>query len=312
MSIPPPSASICRPRAPRARRWCWPPGGARARGGHDGSAEGDVADRRQAAAALAARQLQEGKHQRHHGGRRISRGCHRHARGSGWSATSAMRRRASWHRSPARSTRWRSDTVISYGDLLFRSYVLRDLVESKPISRSSWIPRRPVRSTARCAISPTAREATIAACSARRCCSSAWPARTSGTAGPGERGRPHGRWIGMLNVSRQGLAKLKAVMAELRTAAGLRHARHAVVAERVDRRRAAVSKCCTCTATGAGSTIWRNSVSAVDFAHAQTPFGSDARTPQPRIQANDRSARTSSRPHASADSTGTRAFRALI
>ena len=34
-------------------------------------------------------------------------------------------------RSPARSDALESDTVISYGDLLFRSYVLRDLVESK-------------------------------------------------------------------------------------------------------------------------------------------------------------------------------------
>ena len=40
-------------------------------------------------------------------------------------------RPASSPRSPVPSTELESDTVISYGDLLFRSYVLRDLVESK-------------------------------------------------------------------------------------------------------------------------------------------------------------------------------------
>ena len=67
-----------------------------------------------------------------------------------------------------------SDTVISYGDLLFRSYVLRDLVESKAdfsVVVDSSADRR--RAIAPCATSPTARAPTIAACSARRCCWSA-------------------------------------------------------------------------------------------------------------------------------------------
>jgi hypothetical protein len=61
--------------------------------------------------------------------------------------------------------------VISYGDLLFRSYVLRDLVESGG-DFAVVVDSSPtaIRAIARCAISPTARAATIAACSARRCC----------------------------------------------------------------------------------------------------------------------------------------------
>ncbi len=42
-----------------------------------------------------------------------------------------MRKPESWRPWPVRSRVWMGDTVISYGDLLFRSYVLRALVESK-------------------------------------------------------------------------------------------------------------------------------------------------------------------------------------
>ncbi len=67
-----------------------------------------------------------------------------------------------------------SDTVISYGDLLFRSYVLRDLIESQGGLRGGRgfaAVRRQQSHGAR--LSPTARAAMTAVCSARRCCWSA-------------------------------------------------------------------------------------------------------------------------------------------
>jgi phosphoenolpyruvate phosphomutase len=103
-----------------------------------------------------------------------------------------------------------SDAVISYGDLLFRSYVLRDLVESKADfsvvvdSLMSGSSNRTVRDFAYCSRgddrglfgTPVLLERVTSAAAAERA--------------------PHGRWIGILNVSRAGLAKLKATMQALR------------------------------------------------------------------------------------------------
>jgi len=99
-----------------------------------------------------------------------------------------------------------SDAVISYGDLLFRSYVLRDLMESKADfsvvvdSLMSGSSNRTVRDFAYCSRgddrglfgTPVLLERVTGAADAERA--------------------PHGRWIGLLNVSRAGLAKLKATM----------------------------------------------------------------------------------------------------
>ena len=104
-----------------------------------------------------------------------------------------------------------SDAVISYGDLLFRSYVLRDLVESKADfsvvvdSLMSGSSNRTVRDFAYCSRgddrglfgTPVLLERVTGAAAAERA--------------------PHGRWIGILNVSRAGLAKLKATMTTLRS-----------------------------------------------------------------------------------------------
>ena len=113
-----------------------------------------------------------------------------------------------------------SDTVICYGDLLFRSYVLRDLLECEADFAVV------VDSSAPGAINSTVRD--FAFCSRsddrdffgsgallQRVASLAddvagTPARTSGPL------TPQGRWIGMLHVRRQGLARLKSVMAVLR------------------------------------------------------------------------------------------------
>ena len=104
-----------------------------------------------------------------------------------------------------------SDAVISYGDLLFRSYVLRDLVESKADfsvvvdSLMTGSSNRTVRDFAYCSRgddrglfgTPVLLERVTSAADAERA--------------------PHGRWIGLLNVSQAGLAKLKATMKVLRS-----------------------------------------------------------------------------------------------
>lgn len=102
-----------------------------------------------------------------------------------------------------------SDAVISYGDLLFRSYVLRDLVESKAdfaVVVDSLPPgssNHTVRDFAYCSHgddrglfgTPVLLERIASAADSERA--------------------PHGRWIGLLNVSRAGLGKLKAMMQTL-------------------------------------------------------------------------------------------------
>jgi len=105
-----------------------------------------------------------------------------------------------------------SDTVISYGDLIFRSYVLRGLVESKA-DFSVVVDSSPAASS-----NLTVRD--FAYCSRqddrglfgtpvllKRVTSGKQPASDE---------QISGRWIGMLKVSRAGVTKLKAVMAKLR------------------------------------------------------------------------------------------------
>jgi phosphoenolpyruvate phosphomutase len=103
-----------------------------------------------------------------------------------------------------------SDAVISYGDLLFRSYVLRDLVECKADfavvvdSLMTGSSNHTVRDFAYCSRGddrglfgkPVLLERVAGAADAERL--------------------PQGRWVGMLNVSRAGLSRLKSVLAELR------------------------------------------------------------------------------------------------
>jgi phosphoenolpyruvate phosphomutase len=102
-----------------------------------------------------------------------------------------------------------SDAVISYGDLLFRSYVLRDLVECKADfsvvvdSLMTGSSNHTVRDFAYCSRgddrglfgTPVLLERVTSAADTERA--------------------PHGRWIGLLNVSRTGLDKLKTTMKTL-------------------------------------------------------------------------------------------------
>ena len=159
-----------------------------------------------------------------------------------------------------------SDAVISYGDLLFRSYVLRDLVESKAEfsvvvdSLMTGSSNRTVRDFAYCSRgddrglfgTPVLLERVTGAADAERA--------------------PQGMWIGLLNASRAGLAKLKETMKTLAVEGSL---------EALD-----MPALLNALIAG-GSKIevlyvhghWRgvNDLDdlhqAVDFAHAQGPFG---------------------------------------
>ena len=158
-----------------------------------------------------------------------------------------------------------SDAVISYGDLLFRSYVLRDLMASKADfsvvvdSLMGGESNHTVRDFAYCSRGddrglfgkPVLLERVTSAADAERA--------------------PQGRWVGLLNVSRAGLAKLKTLIAALRA----------------DSRFEALDMPALLNALIAGGENievlyvhghWRgvNDLEdlrhAVDFAHAQAPF----------------------------------------
>ena len=166
-----------------------------------------------------------------------------------------------------------SDTIISYGDLLFRSYVLRDLVECKADfsvvvdSSPSDASNRTVRDFAYCNRGDD-RGLFGTQVLLKRVVSRA-DARPDGMAEE----EPQGRWIGMLNVSRTGLVKLKAVLATLRARPDFDSLDMPALLNAL-------------IAAGASIEVlyvhghWRgvNDLDdfrrAVDFAHAQTPFGS--------------------------------------
>jgi phosphoenolpyruvate phosphomutase len=107
-----------------------------------------------------------------------------------------------------------SDAVISYGDILFRSYVLRDLIDAKAEfsvvvdSLRTGVSNRTVRDFAYCS---RADDRGLFG-------TPVLLSRIAGAAGPVGT-EAHGRWIGMLNVSRRGLEKLKALLGDLRTRA---------------------------------------------------------------------------------------------
>jgi phosphoenolpyruvate phosphomutase len=159
-----------------------------------------------------------------------------------------------------------SDTVISYGDLLFRSYVLRDLVESKAEfsvvvdSLMSGNSNHTVRDFAFCSRGDDrglfGKPVLLN--------------RVSNTAD----GEPNGRWIGVLNASQAGVVRLKAQLAILRQRPDF---------ERLD----LPALLNALIADGAAIEVlyvhghWRgvNDLDdlrrAVDFAHAQTPLDDD-------------------------------------
>jgi phosphoenolpyruvate phosphomutase len=182
-----------------------------------------------------------------------------------------------------------SDTVISYGDLLFRSYVLRDLVESQADfavvvdSSPAGVSNRTVRDFACCSRGDDRglfgtpvllRRITSAPAAARGALETAQ-----------EPAAVHGRWIGLLKVSERGLQELKTVLAAMQA--------------RPDFDTLDVPALLNALVAG-GAAIevlyvhghWRgvNDLEefhrAVDFAHAQMPFGHSADAASPH-QGND-------------------------
>jgi phosphoenolpyruvate phosphomutase len=104
-----------------------------------------------------------------------------------------------------------SGVVISYGDLLFRGYVLRSLIECDAefaVMVDSYMAdasNRTVRDFAYCSQGDD-----------RGLFGTPVLLRKVDGAEQGAGGAAHGRWIGMLAASRSGLAKLKTTLAKLR------------------------------------------------------------------------------------------------
>ena len=99
------------------------------------------------------------------------------------------------------------DTVISYGDLLFRSYIVRDLAESEAefsvvVDSSLTETNQSVRDFALCS----------AADDRGLFGQKTFLQRVSSDVAAGT---PHGRWIGLLNVRGAGVDRLKAMLATL-------------------------------------------------------------------------------------------------
>jgi phosphoenolpyruvate phosphomutase len=164
-----------------------------------------------------------------------------------------------------------SDTVIAYGDLLFRSYVLRDLVESKADfsvvidSSPSASSNLTVRDFAYCSRSDD-RGLFGTPVLLKRVTSGKQPASDSTEP-------VSGRWIGMLNVSRAGIARLKAVLAQLRQrpdfdTLDMPALMNALIAD------GAQIEVLYVHGHWRGVNDLEDFRQAVDFAHSQTPFGS--------------------------------------
>jgi phosphoenolpyruvate phosphomutase len=113
-----------------------------------------------------------------------------------------------------------SDTIISYGDILFRSYVLRDLADSKADftvvvdSLGSAPGDRTIRDLAYCSRRDD-RDLFGTRVLLEHVSSKA--DSDGGARGPAERpAPPQGQWIGLLKVGARGLARFKTVLERLR------------------------------------------------------------------------------------------------
>lgn len=160
-----------------------------------------------------------------------------------------------------------ADTVISYGDLIFRSYVLRALVESKAdfsvVVDSSPAPasNRTVRDFAYCS-RPDDRGLFGTPVLLQRIVSGKQPLTSE---------EVNGRWIGLLRVSRGGLPKLQAVLGRLRAqpdfaALDMPALMNALIAD------GAPIEVLYVHGHWRGVNDLDELRQAVDFAHAQTPF----------------------------------------
>jgi phosphoenolpyruvate phosphomutase len=159
------------------------------------------------------------------------------------------------------------DVLISYGDLLFRSYVLRGLLECDADfsvvvdSRLAEAGNRTVRDFAYCSRGDD-REFFGAPVLLERV-----------DIAPHAEGRDaHGRWIGLLNCSRRGLGKLKGTLARLQAredfdGLDLPALLNALIAD------AAQIQVLYIHGHWAGVNDVEDLRQAVDFAHAQAPLG---------------------------------------
>ena len=178
----------------------------------------------------------------------------------------------------------RDDTVISYGDLLFRSYILRDLLDSEAdfsivVDSSATQPggeglaqaSTQTRDLAFCSGADTrelfGKHVTLQ--------------RVADNVNPMEPQRVDGQWVGLLSVRGEGLGRLQALVAKLRTRKDFNKLDMPALLNAL---------------VAAGEQIevvyvhghWRNVNDledfrrAGDFAHAQTPFAAPAAE-----QAND-------------------------
>ncbi len=158
-----------------------------------------------------------------------------------------------------------SEAVIAYGDLLFRSYVLRDLLDSTADfsvvvdSLMTSESNHTVRDFAYCSRGddrglfgkPVLLE------------------RVSSEAQAGQ--APHGRWIGLLNVSRAGLMKLKELIAVLRGGDNFDSLDIPALLNALIARGSAVEVKYV-HGHWRGVNDLEDLRQAVDFAHAQTPY----------------------------------------
>jgi phosphoenolpyruvate phosphomutase len=103
-----------------------------------------------------------------------------------------------------------ADTLISYGDLLFRSYILRDLVESDaPFTVV-------VDSSQSHTSNPSVRDFAYCSASDDRALFGQKTLLRRIRSGKLDAAPPDGRWIGLLSVRGDGIARLRAMLAELR------------------------------------------------------------------------------------------------
>jgi phosphoenolpyruvate phosphomutase len=177
-----------------------------------------------------------------------------------------------------------SDTVISYGDLLFRSYVLRDLVESEADfavvvdSSPAGVSNRTVRDFACCSRGDD--RGLFGTPVLLRRITSAPAAGREAPEVAAQSDPVHGRWIGLLKVSETGLGRLKSVWATLRArpdfdTLDVPELLNALVAD------GAAIEVLYVHGHWRGINDLEEFHHAVDFAHAQMPFGHSADTASP-------------------------------
>jgi len=168
------------------------------------------------------------------------------------------------------------DTVIAYGDLIFRSYVLRDLLESDADfavvvdSSPSEGRNQTVRDFAYCSEDDD-RGLFQPKVLLQRITSGG--AVSSATAAGSSALRPQGRWIGLFKASRRGLVRLKQVLATLQASdefnsLDMPHLLNALIDD------GAAIEALYIHGHWRGVNDLDEFRSAMDFAHAQNPSGS--------------------------------------